>query len=265
MPSGLPVPNPCADGSPEPDGSGDPSAHDSMGRTPLIHGIGASCPVGLFADEKTQVCFFFAVFRPDLGIKHLAGKAAESRPFAPGGDQSAISLDGDLPLLRPTKIHIRGNADQFEPFLIGQVRLPRQKDKSPSQSCMHDELFIHYLAKSTQMASRLFRSDFGFPITDSLRYCWIGICRTPLGGNCELEFFPLDKEPTIRILAERLQIRHNSAVELANQLGNRALISRVRSKDDSRKILAQLTPEGAALIEKLVKKGSLNCMPANLR
>ncbi len=69
-----------------------------------------------------------------------------------------------------------------------------------------------------------------------------------------LRGLPLTKEPTIRVLAERLQIRHNSAVELANRLADRTLISRVRSKDDSRKVLIRLTPKGAALIEKLVRK-----------
>ncbi len=69
-----------------------------------------------------------------------------------------------------------------------------------------------------------------------------------------LRGLPEDKEPTIRILAERLQIRHNSAVELANRLARRALISRVGSREDSRKVLVRLTPKGAALIEKLVRK-----------
>ena len=69
-----------------------------------------------------------------------------------------------------------------------------------------------------------------------------------------LRGLPADKEPTVRVLAERLQIRHNSAVELANRLARRALVSRVRSKDDSRKVLIQLTPKGAGLIEKLVRK-----------
>jgi DNA-binding MarR family transcriptional regulator len=62
-----------------------------------------------------------------------------------------------------------------------------------------------------------------------------------------------DKEPTIRFLAERLQIRHNSAVELVNRLAKISLIMRVRSKEDSRKVLIQLTPKGLKLIEKLVK------------
>ena len=69
-----------------------------------------------------------------------------------------------------------------------------------------------------------------------------------------LRGLPAEKEPTVRVLAERLQIRHNSAVELADRLAKRTLVRRFRSKDDSRKVLIQLTPKGAALIEKLVRQ-----------
>ncbi len=61
-------------------------------------------------------------------------------------------------------------------------------------------------------------------------------------------------EPAILVLAERLQIRHNSSVELANRLVKRGLIRRFRSKSDSRKVLIRLTRKGAALIEKLVQE-----------
>jgi DNA-binding MarR family transcriptional regulator len=69
-----------------------------------------------------------------------------------------------------------------------------------------------------------------------------------------LRGLPPEKEPTLLTLAERLQIRHNSAVELANRLATRSLIRRFQSKNDSRKVLIRLTPKGAALIEKLVRK-----------
>jgi DNA-binding MarR family transcriptional regulator len=68
-----------------------------------------------------------------------------------------------------------------------------------------------------------------------------------------LRGLPEDNEPTIRFLAERLQVRHNSAVELVDRLAKLSLVGRVRSKEDSRKVLIQLTPKGLALIEKLVK------------
>ena len=69
-----------------------------------------------------------------------------------------------------------------------------------------------------------------------------------------LRGLPADKEPTVRVLAERLQIRHHSAVELANRLAKRSLVRRLRSKDDSRKVFIRLTSKGAALIENLVRK-----------
>jgi DNA-binding MarR family transcriptional regulator len=69
-----------------------------------------------------------------------------------------------------------------------------------------------------------------------------------------LRGLPMEKEPTIRVLAERLQIRHNSAVELANRLVKRGFIRRIRSENDSRKVLIQLTSKGSALIEQLVGK-----------
>jgi DNA-binding MarR family transcriptional regulator len=68
-----------------------------------------------------------------------------------------------------------------------------------------------------------------------------------------LRGLPAGEEPTILMLSERLQIRHHSAVELANRLAKRGLIRRYRSASDSRKVLLQLTARGAALIEKLVE------------
>ncbi len=69
-----------------------------------------------------------------------------------------------------------------------------------------------------------------------------------------LRGLPPDLEPTIVVLAERLQIRHNTAVELVNRLAKRGLVRRYRSKSDSRKMLIQLTPAGDALIEELVRR-----------
>jgi DNA-binding MarR family transcriptional regulator len=69
-----------------------------------------------------------------------------------------------------------------------------------------------------------------------------------------LRGLPPDWEPTIVVLAERLQIRHNTAVELINRLARRDLVRRYRSKSDSRKMLIQLTPAGDLLIEELVRR-----------
>jgi DNA-binding MarR family transcriptional regulator len=51
-------------------------------------------------------------------------------------------------------------------------------------------------------------------------------------------------EPHIGYLAERLQIRHHSAVELLDRLEKKGLIRRVRSAGDRREVLVMLTPRG---------------------
>ncbi len=46
---------------------------------------------------------------------------------------------------------------------------------------------------------------------------------------------------TVGDLAERLRIRHHSAVELVNRLGEAGLVVRDQDKDDHRRVLLQLT------------------------
>jgi len=52
-------------------------------------------------------------------------------------------------------------------------------------------------------------------------------------------------------LAERLRIRHNSAVELAGRLEAGGLVTREVSPEDRRSVLLRLTEEGAARLEVL--------------
>jgi DNA-binding MarR family transcriptional regulator len=63
---------------------------------------------------------------------------------------------------------------------------------------------------------------------------------------------PDNKPATVGRLAHRLQIRHHSAVELADRLEKKKLIRRVRSSSDGRTILLVLTPRGERKLEKLV-------------
>ena len=56
---------------------------------------------------------------------------------------------------------------------------------------------------------------------------------------------------TVGRLAERLRLRHHSAVELAQRLEVAGLISRQVNPDDRRAILLQLTAEGAGKLETL--------------
>src|SRR5581483_5521828 len=63
--------------------------------------------------------------------------------------------------------------------------------------------------------------------------------------------FPNRQQLTIGELAERLQIRHHSAVELVNRLAEERLVIRQNSKDDHRKVYVALTERGLNVLEKL--------------
>jgi DNA-binding MarR family transcriptional regulator len=57
--------------------------------------------------------------------------------------------------------------------------------------------------------------------------------------------------PTIGKLAERLLIRHHSAVGLIDRLAERGLVDRVKDSEDSRQVRVRLTPEGAGKLRRL--------------
>lgn len=52
-------------------------------------------------------------------------------------------------------------------------------------------------------------------------------------------------------LAERLQIRHHTAVELVNRLEGQGLVEREPSRTDRRSVYVRLTPQSVALLEQL--------------
>jgi DNA-binding MarR family transcriptional regulator len=60
-----------------------------------------------------------------------------------------------------------------------------------------------------------------------------------------------DQSVTVGMLAERLQIRHHSAVELVNRLEAKDLVCRVRSRVDRREVWLCLTGRGERLLKKL--------------
>jgi DNA-binding MarR family transcriptional regulator len=62
---------------------------------------------------------------------------------------------------------------------------------------------------------------------------------------------PAGIKPTIGELAERLQLQHNSTVELADRLVDRRLIERQRDPHDQRYVILILTAEGEALLQQL--------------
>ena len=59
------------------------------------------------------------------------------------------------------------------------------------------------------------------------------------------------EEPSIGILAERLQLQHHSTGELVDRLVERGLVSRSRSPEDRRQVLIHLTVRGETELERL--------------
>jgi DNA-binding MarR family transcriptional regulator len=62
---------------------------------------------------------------------------------------------------------------------------------------------------------------------------------------------PEGVRPRIRELANRLQIRHHSAVELINRLERGGYVRRERAQDDRREVLLALTPKGERVLGEL--------------
>jgi DNA-binding MarR family transcriptional regulator len=64
---------------------------------------------------------------------------------------------------------------------------------------------------------------------------------------------PEGKQPTIKQLAEQLQIQHHSAVELASRLAKRGLLRRDRSAEDRRAVFVSATKAGEKLVDQVVQ------------
>jgi DNA-binding MarR family transcriptional regulator len=66
-----------------------------------------------------------------------------------------------------------------------------------------------------------------------------------------VEGLPDSQAPTIGRLAERLQLNHNSMVELVDRCERRGLLRRVRANSDRRQVRLSVTAEGRALLRQL--------------
>jgi DNA-binding MarR family transcriptional regulator len=62
---------------------------------------------------------------------------------------------------------------------------------------------------------------------------------------------PEGVEATIRALADRLALKHHSAVELIDRLEAHGYVRRSRSRDDRRRVLVALLPRGEKLLEQV--------------
>ena len=62
---------------------------------------------------------------------------------------------------------------------------------------------------------------------------------------------PAGVRPRISDLAEQMQVRHNSAVELVNRLQREGCVRRERAASDRREVLLVLTPKGERVLAEL--------------
>jgi DNA-binding MarR family transcriptional regulator len=62
---------------------------------------------------------------------------------------------------------------------------------------------------------------------------------------------PEGARPTVTTLAQRLCLKHHSAVELVNRLVERGAAVRRQSQEDRREVLVELTPVGEEILDKL--------------
>jgi len=66
-----------------------------------------------------------------------------------------------------------------------------------------------------------------------------------------LKGLPAGRKATISEVAERLQLRHHSTVELIDRLVGRGLIKRSRDEADQRRVIIHLTSQGEQVLQKL--------------
>ena len=69
-----------------------------------------------------------------------------------------------------------------------------------------------------------------------------------------LRGLPEGMKGTIRTLAERLALKHNSTVELINRLETRGYVRRSQSREDRRCVLVSLRPRGEKLLEQVARQ-----------
>ena len=67
----------------------------------------------------------------------------------------------------------------------------------------------------------------------------------------QLKGLESDGTTTVGRLAERLQVRHHSAVELVDRLVRRGMVARHRDERDRRGVVLRLTPRGESVLRRL--------------
>lgn len=65
---------------------------------------------------------------------------------------------------------------------------------------------------------------------------------------------PEGEPVTIRAIAEQMQLRHHSAVELIDRMAAHGFVRRIRSTADRREVLIGLSSRGSKILEKLAQQ-----------
>jgi DNA-binding MarR family transcriptional regulator len=65
---------------------------------------------------------------------------------------------------------------------------------------------------------------------------------------------PEGEDATIRTLADRLSLKHHSAVELVDRLEANGYVHRSRGRDDRRRVLVSLLPRGERILEQVARQ-----------
>lgn len=65
---------------------------------------------------------------------------------------------------------------------------------------------------------------------------------------------PPNEEASIRTLANRLAVKHHSAVELIDRLEKRGYVRRSRSRADRRQVLISLLPKGHRILNEVARQ-----------
>ena len=71
-----------------------------------------------------------------------------------------------------------------------------------------------------------------------------------------LRGIPPGEDPSIGYLAEHLQVRHHSAVELIDRLEKRKLVQRASGATDRRHVFVLLTSEGERLVSEVATRNA---------
>ena len=99
-------------------------------------------------------------------------------------------------------------------------------------------------------------AEFRYALRQFLRFSAgaaeaVGLTPTQHQALLAVQGYPLRERVTISELAERLQVRHHSAVGLVNRLAAQRLLVRERSRQDRRRVFVRLTARGRRVLEQL--------------